>query len=79
MKECVQASLARDNTIESRQKPVARENVSNTIRECQESIYKTLRLHKERELGAIKDGTWTEGNVTMILQKDHKLKKIVQY
>ena len=33
-------------------------------------------LHDERELGAIKDGSWIEGNVTMISQKDHKIKKI---
>jgi hypothetical protein len=33
-------------------------------------------LHNERELEAIKNGTWIQGDVTMILQKDRKLKKI---
>jgi hypothetical protein len=41
----------------------------------QESTHKKLRLHDERELGAIKDGSCIEGNVTMILQKDHKIKE----
>jgi hypothetical protein len=35
----------------------------------QESTYKTLRLHNERELGATKDESWIEDNVTMISQK----------
>jgi hypothetical protein len=41
----------------------------------QESTYKKLRLHDERELEAIKEGSWIEGNVTMISQKYRKIKK----
>jgi hypothetical protein len=44
----------------------------------QEFTYKTLRLHDERKLGAIKGRSWVEGNVTIILQKNRKLKKIEQ-
>jgi hypothetical protein len=29
-------------------------------------------LHNEKEIEAIKDGSWIEGNVTMISQKDRK-------
>jgi hypothetical protein len=32
-----------------------------------------------RELGAIKDGSWIEGNIIMISQKDRKMKKIKQW
>ena len=37
-----------------------------------------LPLHDKRELGAIKEGSWIEGNVIMISQKNHKLRKIEQ-
>jgi hypothetical protein len=33
-------------------------------------------MHDEREFGAIKDGSWIEGNVTMISHKNRKMKKI---
>ena len=35
-------------------------------------------LHNERELGAIKDESWIEGNIAMISQKDHRIKKSTQ-
>ena len=35
-------------------------------------------LQDERELGAIKDESWIERNVTMISQKDQKIKKTEQ-
>ena len=44
----------------------------------QESTYKTLKLHNEREFGAIKDGSWIKDNVITISQKDHKIKEIEQ-
>ena len=37
-----------------------------------------MMREREREIGAIKYGSWIEGNVTMISQKDRKTKKIEQ-
>ena len=39
------------------------------------SIPNCFPLHDERVLGAINDGSWIESNVTMISQKNHKIKK----
>ena len=35
-----------------------------------------MHYERDRELGAIKYGSWIEGNVTIISQKDRKIKKI---
>ena len=35
-------------------------------------------LHDEKELGAIKDRSWIEGNIKMISQKYHKIGKTKQ-
>lgn len=68
MHECVQTSLAKDSANESWQNETPNKICHQHMQRVHEYTCKTLRLHNERELGAIKDENWIEGNVTMISQ-----------